>query len=362
MGDAAREAAMGRGEGMPEGTPQVRGYDFEGPLDLQALLDSFAATGFQAGEFGRAVAEVRRMRAWRLSDEPEGSDLRAKADADPAYADPAVRARTGTKIFLGFTSNLISSGVREHLRFLAKNKMVDVFVTTAGGIEEDIIKCLGPTYQGDFGLKGANLRKRGLNRIGNLIVPNNNYCAFEDWINPLLDTMLREQKEEGVVWTPSKFIARLGQEVNDESSVLYWCWKNDIPVYCPPLTDGSIGDMLYFHSFRSPGLVIDLVGDIRAMNNEALECGPRRTGMLILGGGVPKHHICNANLMRNGADYSVFVSTAQEFDGSDSGAKPDEAISWGKIRMDAQPVKVFGDATLLFPLLVAQTFAQAPAP
>ena len=96
------------------------------------------------------------------------------------------------------------------------------------------------------------------------------------------------------------------------------------------------------------------------MNNEALECGPRRTGMLILGGGVPKHHICNANLMRNGADFSVFVSTAQEFDGSDSGAKPDEAISWGKIRMDAQPVKVFGDATLLFPLLVAQTFAQAP--
>jgi deoxyhypusine synthase len=81
-------------------------------------------------------------------------------------------------------------------------------------------------------------------------------------------------------------------------------------------------------------------------------------GMIILGGGVIKHHICNANLMRNGADYAVFVNTGQEFDGSDSGARPDEAVSWGKIKLDAQPVKVYAEATLVFPLLVAQTFAK----
>ncbi len=74
--------------------------------------------------------------------------------------------------------------------------------------------------------------------------------------------------------------------------------------------------------------------------------------------GVAKHHICNANLMRNGADFAVFLNTAQEFDGSDSGAQPDEAVSWGKIRADAHPVKVSGDATILFPLLVSQTFAK----
>lgn len=75
--------------------------------------------------------------------------------------------------------------------------------------------------------------------------------------------------------------------------------------------------------------------------------------------GVAKHHVCNANLMKNGADFAVFVNTAQEFDGSDSGARPDEAVSWGKIRADAEPVKVYGDATILFPLLVSQTFAVA---
>ena len=87
----------------------------------------------------------------------------------------------------------------------------------------------------------------------------------------------------------------------------------------------------------------------------------RRSGMLIFGGGLVKHHICNANLMRNGANYAVFVNTGQEFDGSDSGAKPDEAVSWGKVRMDATPVKVHADATLIMPLLVAQTFAREPA-
>ncbi len=71
-----------------------------------------------------------------------------------------------------------------------------------------------------------------------------------------------------------------------------------------------------------------------------------------------KHHIANANLMRNGADYAVFVNTGQEFDGSDSSARPDEAVSWGKIKPTATPVKLYSDATLVFPLIVAQTFAK----
>ena len=93
-----------------------------------------------------------------------------------------------------------------------------------------------------------------------------------------------------------------------------------------------------------------------------MEAAPRKTGMLVLGGGLPKHHINNANLMKNGADFSVCISTAQMFDGSNSGANPDEAVSWGKIRADATPVKVCGEATLIFPLLVAQTFAARDGP
>jgi deoxyhypusine synthase len=235
--------------------------------------------------------------------------------------------------------------------------MIDVLCTTAGGVEEDFIKCMKPTYLGDFALRGKDLRGKGLNRIGNLIQPNDNYCDFEDWIMPILDAMLREQNEEGVKWTCSSVIKRLGMEINHEDSIFYWAAKNDIPCYCPALTDGSIGDMLYFHSYKNPGLVIDVVADVRAMNDESIKVKrPRKTGIIILGGGVAKHHICNSNLMRNGADYAVFINTAQEFDGSDSGARPDEAVSWGKITMDAKPVKCYVDATIAFPILVAETF------
>jgi len=77
------------------------------------------------------------------------------------------------------------------------------------------------------------------------------------------------------------------------------------------------------------------------MNGEAIHATPRKTGIIVLGGGLPKHHICNANMFRSGADYAVYINTAQEFDGSDSGAQPDEAVSWGKIKGSAKPVKVY---------------------
>jgi deoxyhypusine synthase len=238
-------------------------------------------------------------------------------------------------------------------------------VTTAGGVEEDFIKCLAPTYLGDFATAGAGLRAKGMNRIGNLVVPNSNYCAFEDWVMPILDQMLLEQEaartkpastddgdddDEPFSWTPSKVIARLGHEINDPRSVYYWASKNSIPVFCPALTDGSLGDMLYFHTFKAAGigrhLRIDIVEDIRKINTLAVRA--RRTGMIVLGGGLVKHHIANANLMRNGAESAVFINTAQEFDGSDAGARPDEAVSWGKIKVGAESVKVSFDLFLFF--------------
>ncbi|KAJ1948045.1 hypothetical protein EC988_005332, partial [Linderina pennispora] len=261
--DVAANAVLVESAKMPADTKVIKGYDFENGVDYNALLGSYLTTGFQASNFGRAVEIVNHMRAWRLSDDP------VKPDDSEEDRDPKYRSSVKCKIFLGYTSNLVSSGIRETIKYLAKNKLVDVIVASAGGIEEDFIKCMAPTYLGDFALKGRELRSKGLNRTGNLIVPNDNYCKFEDWIMPIFDQMLKEQKEQGTVWTPSKMIHRLGKEINHEDSIYYWCYKNNIPVYCPALTDGSLGDMLYFHSYRSPGLIVDLVGDIRAMNCEA---------------------------------------------------------------------------------------------
>jgi deoxyhypusine synthase len=131
---------------------------------------------------------------------------------------------------------------------------------------------------------------------------------------------------------------------------------------CPAITDGAVGDMIYLHSYQNPGLIIDVAQDVRTIIKKAVWA--KKTGMIILGmltiqvflagtgrlgpsrltsslgGGFIKHHICNANLYRNGADFSVFINTGNEFDGSDTGARPDEAVSWGKIKLGATPVKV----------------------
>ncbi|XP_064616269.1 deoxyhypusine synthase-like [Liolophura sinensis] len=345
----AAAAVLVESQQMAEDAIKVQGYDFNKGLDFHELLKSYTTTGFQATNFGRAVEEINKMIYTKFQPVPE--DKRPEINMNPCK-----RELTNCTIFLAYTSNLISSGVRETIRYLVQHNMVDCITTTAGGIEEDLIKCLGSTYLGDFRLKGKELRAKGINRIGNLLVPNENYCKFEDWLMPILDDMLREQKEEGMSWTPSKIIHRLGKEIDNPESVCYWAYKNNIPMFSPALTDGSLGDMLYFHSYKNPGLVVDIVEDIRRINSQAVYA--INTGMIIIGGGVIKHHTCNANLMRNGANFSVYLNTASEFDGSDSGASPDEAVSWGKIRTDATPVKVFGEATLLFPLLVAETFVK----
>ena len=345
-----RQAVLVPSEELPEDATPIRGHDFDTGTEIDALMASMYRTGLQATALGQAINEVNRMLRWRLAHEA--------LLADDPRPDPADREATRCKIFLGYTSNLISSGVREHVRYLVQHKLVDVVVTTAGGIEEDLIKCMAPTFVGDFHLKGADLRRKGLNRVGNMLVPNSNYCKFEDWVMPILNAMLEEQSSSDAEWTPSRVIARLGREIDHPDSICYWAARNGIPIYCPALTDGSLGDMLYFHTYKSPGLRIDIVQDVRYMNDEALKAAPRKTGVLILGGGVPKHHICNANLMKNGADFAVYLNTAQEFDGSDSGARPDEAVSWGKIKPEATPVKVYGDASILLPLLISQTFAK----
>ncbi|XP_067216561.1 probable deoxyhypusine synthase [Linepithema humile] len=345
----AKSAVLASSSSLPAGAAIVKGYDFNKGLNYHELFKTMMHCGFQATNFALAIEEVNRMLYQRNIPLVEDQ-------MDTIEEDEFIKRKSHCTIFLGYTSNMVSSGIRETIRFLVQHKLVDCLVTTAGGVEEDFIKCLAPTYIGSFYLDDRQLRDKALNRTGNLLVPNNNYCLFEDWLMPKLDAMLAEQKEKGALWTPSKMITRLGEEINHEDSIYYWAAKNKIPVFCPALTDGSLGDMMFFHSFKNPGLVLDINADLKRLNRIAMKAV--KSGMVIVGGGVIKHHICNANLMRNGADYAVFINTSSEFDGSDSGARPEEAISWGKIRKDATPVKVCADATLLFPLLVGETFVR----
>ena len=308
------------GTGIP-----VRGADFGKEAGLQAILGGFAATGFQATHLSRAIEIVKKMR------------------------------REKTTIFLGYTSNQVSSGNREIIRYLAQHKLVDCLVTTAGGIEEDFIKCHAPFFIADFRLDGAKLRKKGINRIGNLLAPNERYIWFEKFFQPVLREFFERQWRERKIFSPSEIIARMGEKINDKNSIYYWAHKNKIPVFCPAFMDGATGDNCYFFNYNlKDKLYMDQIADHHRLIEMTLDA--KETGLLILGAGVIKHTLCNANMCREGAKYAVYMNTSPEYDGSDSGAEPEEAKSWGKISAGAETVKVVGDTTITLPLLFCGAF------
>eukprot|EP00796_Vickermania_ingenoplastis_P012976 gene12976-8828_t len=269
------------------------------------------------------------------------------------------RAAGQQRVFVSYTSNLISCGLRDTFVYLARERLVDGFISTAGGIEEDIIKCLGPTLLGQFGLQGIGLRKAGLNRIGNLLVPNDNYCHFEDFFMPLLQRIHEEQR--ACRWAdhtaPSQFIRRMAQELAArhpdvcEQSLLYWCFKHDIPVFCPAFTDGSMGDMIYFYNFSKKGLVVDPMRDVALLRRLASDKPEgTRTAALVLGGGLPKHHL----LHNMPSDDVVLITTGSEAEGCTSSSILRDDASCGLLQQGSVVVRVQGDATLIFPLLLCQ--------
>jgi deoxyhypusine synthase len=328
----------------------IKGFEFNEVKemtsnDYKKLFDSFMSTGFQATHLGHSLNIIKKM------------------------------IKEQVTIYLGYTSNMVSSGLRDIFRYLAEHKKVKVIVTTAGGIEEDFIKCFGEFKLGRFSESGELLSKKGINRTGNIFVPNSRYCRFEEFIMPILKRLYEKQKKDNKIISVSELIKELGKEINDKRSIYYWCYINDIKVYCPAITDGSLGDMIHFFKYNNPDFKIDITDDIHKLNEFTIT--QKKTGIIILGSGIMKHHILNANMMRNGSDYAVYINSGEEWDGADSNARPDEAVSWGKIKSpsgkkiipqtnnleeiqdsnkEIRSIKVFGDATIIFPLIVANCF------
>ncbi|ELP93785.1 deoxyhypusine synthase, putative [Entamoeba invadens IP1] len=318
----------------------VQGYDFSKGVNYEEIVNSYMRTGIQSSGVGKAIDIINQMLTWKPTEEEK-----------KAFDTDDTRPKNCT-IYLGFTSEMVSSGLRDVIRYLVENKLVDYVVTTAGAVESDIMKCLGDFKVGDFYMKANEVEGE---RHGNIIFPKDLIEKTKKWIKEFL-LNIEESEDPDIPFTPSQLIEMMGQKVNDKRSIIYWASRNNIPIFCPALTDGLIGTCLVeLNAQRRMHMKIDIVQDLRLVNSSTIHS--IKTGVIILGGGVMKHHIMNANLMRNGTDFAVYINTAGDFDGSDASARPDEAISWGKIKVGAPYVKILSEASLVFPLIVAKTFA-----
>ncbi len=255
-------------------------------------------------------------------------------------------------MFLSFPACIISTGTRGVIREMLKRNLVDVVITTCGTLDHDLARVWKDYFHGSFMADDRELHKKGVNRLGNIFIPLECYgVILEEKMQPILEELYQIKQKwstKDIIW---EFGKRLEKEKNGKDSIMYWAWKNKIPIFVPGITDGAFGSQLWMYYQEHRDLTIDLFSDEQELSDIVFDA--KKTGAFIVGGGISKHHVIWWAQFKDGLDYAVYLTTAVEYDGSLSGAQTREGISWGKITEKADNVTIEGDATVLLPLMVS---------
>jgi deoxyhypusine synthase len=250
--------------------------------------------------------------------------------------------------FLSFPADIIATGTRGIIKDWVKEKKFDALITTCGTLDHDFARSYAKYYHGSFDMDDIELHKQKKMRLGNVLIPEKNYgVAIEKNIQPMFKRMYKEGRTE--LSTP-ELVWELGRQMKDKNSIIYWAYKNKIPVFVPGITDGAVGNQFWMFA-QDHNMKIDILKDETMLSDIVFT--NKKTGALIIGGGISKHHVIWWNQYKGGLDYAVYITTAQEWDGSLSGARTREAISWGKLKEKAKHITVEGDATVLLPIIAA---------
>ncbi|MBT6995488.1 deoxyhypusine synthase family protein [Candidatus Woesearchaeota archaeon] len=295
----------------------VKDLKWKEGMDVNELVSSLGKVGFQSVELKKAQENIIKMK------------------------------KDGAKIYLTFTSNMVTSGLRGFFAQLIKLGIPDVIVTTVGGMEEDIMKAYGEEFViGDFQANDVELYEKGVNRVGNLFIRNESYSKFEDLVSPIIKGIYSKKKRV----TPSEIFKEIGLGLKDEDSILYQAAKNNVPIFCPAITDGAFGFHLFMFQQNNKDFIVDVVKDFQNILFSTSQ--DEKKGLISLGGSISKHHAILACLLNGGLDYAVYMTTARHTSGSMSGATTNEAKSWGKVKDDSDAITVIGDVSINFPLVM----------
>jgi deoxyhypusine synthase len=279
----------------------------------------------------------------------DGCGFSAKKLADASAILSEMRTSKGCVKFLSFPACIIATGARGVIVKMIREGMCDVIITTCGTLDHDLARTVKDYYHGRFDADDAELYAKGINRLGNVFVPNESYgIALERLVQPILAELWK-----GGMRRPStrELCSEFGKRVEDPDSILRAAYEMKVPIYVPGITDGAFGSQLWMFWQEHRELGVDLMKDEQELMD--LVFTAKKSGAVIVGGGISKHHVIWWNQFRDGLDYAVYITTAPEHDGSLSGARMREAVSWGKVQLKAKYVTVEGDASVLLPILVA---------
>lgn len=248
--------------------------------------------------------------------------------------------------FLSCVGAVVSTGLRGIIKDMMKNKMFDVMITTCGALDHDIARHYSNYLEGSFTLDDSELAENDIHRLGNVLVPLQSYGPL---IEEKMQNFLKKSYDSGKKEMSTNDISKMIGENLGEDSFLYWANKNNIPVIIPGIMDGAVGSQIWMFTQKHSDFRLNITADGNLLSELIFKA--KKSGALMLGGGISKHHTLWWNQYREGLDYAVYITTAQEFDGSLSGALVREAISWGKVTQNAMQTTIHAEATTILPFL-----------
>ena len=248
--------------------------------------------------------------------------------------------------FLSFVGAIISTGLRGIIKDMIKNKWFNTVITTCGALDHDIARHFSNYNEGSFTLDDVMLAEKNIHRLGNVLVPMDSYGPL---IEEKMQSFLEEEYSKGTREMSTEDVCKMIGDHLGEDSFLYWASKNKIKVIVPGIMDGAVGSQIWMFTQKHANFKLNITKDADTLSGLIFKA--KKSGALMLGGGISKHHTLWWNQYRNGLDFAVYITTAQEFDGSLSGALVREAISWGKVTQNAKQTTVHAEITTVLPFL-----------
>ncbi len=248
--------------------------------------------------------------------------------------------------FLSFVGAIISTGLRGIIKDMIKNKWFNTVITTCGALDHDIARHFSNYNEGSFTLDDVMLAEKNIHRLGNVLVPMDSYGPL---IEEKMQSFLEEEYSKGTREMSTEDVCKMIGDHLGEDSFLYWASKNKIKVIVPGIMDGAVGSQIWMFTQKHADFKLNITKDADTLSGLIFKA--KKSGALMLGGGISKHHTLWWNQYRDGLDFAVYITTAQEFDGSLSGALVREAISWGKVTQNAKQTTIHAEITTVLPFL-----------
>jgi deoxyhypusine synthase len=291
--------------------------------------------GMTVGELTEEMKRAGVIGAGRVG---RAVEIVAEIFSDPDYTT-----------FISFSGPLVPSGMRLIFTDLIRDGYLDAVITNGANVVHDIVEAMGKTHMiGEVNVDDAKLLENGINRAYDIFIESDTWTELEYYIERILDDISEEKRTYTSI---HELLKEIGFRMEDPDSILYNASKKGIPVFCPGLLDSMLGIPFWMYSKKSR-LIINPIKDFDLLGDMVYKA--KKTGAIILGGGVPKHHVQYINTLREGLDAAIQISTARAEDGSLSGAPLMESVSWGKLKGDKAST-IIGDVSIVFPLIVAAT-------